>query len=252
MNLDNITPDGWWKKYKSMQKMERYDFLKKYLEEGLSRDFVKEIDLVDIIIGVSDFLIRDRQYDKVLELQDLLHKQEPEILGNESYYADSYALNVHLFEDEISLAYDIFLADDDLANLHYEYFREDKRSSYQKLAFGFSKNALQEKGINFPTSLNLWESAWENFSFGNPEEEETHGLDSFFNLEERDFYDYINERFGFFPIKRPYAFAVLWGIQYVYTFLKTKLLISHDDYNRVCEFIKYTKMELTEGLGDGI
>jgi hypothetical protein len=69
MNLNNLTPDEWWNEYKSMSKQEQYDFLKKYLEQGLSPDFAQDIGLVDISISLFEFFIRGKQYDKVLELQ---------------------------------------------------------------------------------------------------------------------------------------------------------------------------------------
>jgi len=357
MNLNNLTPDEWWNEYESMSKQEQYDFLKKYLKQGLSPDFAQDIGLVDISISLFEFFIRGKQYDKVLELQALLHEQDPEVLGKERFYADSFAVEVHLFkkdsesvkksmesfiaapvesidtmipivdklkyygyedfaqflskevyypirksdkliggaeedfakiilmmefqnlykskregstterkefvrrlklynyddENELGLTYNNVLTEDnDFSNLCYAGFNKDKKDFFQKLFVGFSKYVFDNKTINFPTAYDIWIGAWENFYLGNPMDQKSGRLDNFFKLNKKELYDYVSDRFDFLSNKKPYALAVLWGLQYVYDFLKLNLLVSDDNYFDALEFIKYTRMELIEGLRDSV
>lgn len=64
MNLNNCTPDKWYNKYEAMPEQEQYDFLKETLELVLTVDFVQDIELIDIIISMFEYLIEQNNMIK--------------------------------------------------------------------------------------------------------------------------------------------------------------------------------------------
>ncbi len=60
--------------------------MKKSLEKGLTPQFAQDIDLVSTIISIFEYLIKEKQYEQVLELQALVNTQEPEVLGSGKKY----------------------------------------------------------------------------------------------------------------------------------------------------------------------
>jgi len=153
--------------------------------------------------------------------------------------------------DDLNMVFETIIEDTDLSGLCYEDFNHDKKLFFHMLFLSFGKYALG-KNMNFSTANDVWNGAWENFFLDNPMDRKSGRLDYFFKLNRKEFYDYIRDRFGFLSNKKPYAFAVLWGLPYVYDFLHKNALVNQDNYNEAAEFIRHIKRELIEGLKDEV
>lgn len=146
--------------------------------------------------------------------------------------------------DELEPALNALLNDTNCSILSYQDFKENKRDFYHALSISFLKYAFEEKGFNFPTACDIWLGAWDCFS--KEAVEESGSLDRFFELDQNNFEEYIYGRFDFLSNKKPHAAAVLWGIPYVYDFLKMNQLISEEIALKTLQSITMMKMELIE------
>lgn len=118
--------------------------------------------------------------------------------------------------------------------------------------FAFCKYALKQKNINFATAYDIWTGAWANFACKNDINSDGDTLKYFFTLEKDDFFDFVTSRAGFMSNKKPFAFAVLWGLPYVYDFLQKNKFVDLQIYMETLEYINCVKMELIEGIGNDL
>ena len=151
---------------------------------------------------------------------------------------------------ELEPALNALLNDTNCSILSYQDFKENKRDFYHALSTSFLKYVFEEKGFNFPTAYDIWLGAWDCFSKEAAEENDS--LDRFFELDQNNFDEYIYGRFDFLSNKKPHAAAVLWGIPYVYNFLKMNQLISEEIALEALQSITMMKMELIEAREDSL
>lgn len=356
MNLNNLTADKWWSKYKSMSRQEGYEFFKRTLSLGLPADFTEKIDLIGMVFSSYKGLAADRNYDEVIELQELLHKQDPKAFGEERYYVDSFPMEVNLFrkdhirvkksmesfisdpvqsidsatpivyklkyygydefikdlskevyfvvresdelipgaddmysdiilamefqdlyknkldgspigrqefvdelkkyhfndESELSLSYDTILGDNGLENLCYADCNKDSWTFFQRLFVGFGKYVFDNKNINFATAYDIFGAAWVSFYRDTSTDTTNDTFHDFFKLNKEALYEHISRRLDFLSNRKPYAVAVLWGMHYIYDFLKLNGLVSDENYSDALKFIKDTKTEMIAGGSNSI
>ncbi len=153
-------------------------------------------------------------------------------------------------KDELGAVFDFLLKDINCSALCYKDLKENRRDFYHVLSTGFCKYVFAHKGINFPTAYDIWMGAWQNFSKEAPEE--SGSMERFFELNQKKFYEFISGRFGLLSNKKPYAVAVLWGMPYVYDFLKLNQLVPEEICLQALGFVTEMKMELIKGQGDSI
>lgn len=155
--------------------------------------------------------------------------------------------------DEIDFIIDRVLTEDDsLQDLVYEDYMEKGRVFFNSLLFAFCKYALKQKNINFAAAYDIWTGAWANFACKNDINSDGDTLKYFFTLEKDDFFDFVTSRAGFMSNKKPFAFAVLWGLPYVYDFLQKNKFVDLQIYMETLEYINCVKMELIEGIGNDL
>jgi len=156
----------------------------------------------------------------------------------------------YLDKDELNPVINYLLNDTNCSNLNYDDFEVNAQDFYDALSTGFIKYVFEEKGINFPTAYDIWMGAWSCFC--KEAAKDTGGLERFFELDESSFDDYIGDRFAFLSNKKPHAAAVLWGIPYVYDFLKMNQLIPEEVAFNALQYITWMKMNLIDGQEDSI
>lgn len=184
------------------------------------------------------------------EFQKLYQSKGQTTRPNREELLKRLALYDYVELDELNPALNILLSDTDCSTLSYQDFKENRRDFYHALSTSFLKYAFEEKGINFPTAYDIWMGAWECFSLEAAEKSGT--LERIFELDQSKFDEYIGGRFGFLSNKKPHAAAVLWGMPYVYDFLKTNQLLSEEAAFQELQFITGMKFDLIEGLKDSI
>jgi len=139
---------------------------------------------------------------------------------------------------------------EDLKKLELADYKHSKSFFSNMLLTSFLKYAVN-KNINFATGYDLWLGAWENFYHDDIlERKDSSRMGNFFRLNEDKLEEYIGSRFGFLSNKKVYAFAVLWGLPYIYDFLRQNELIDKVDYDNALKYINYLEAELSEGIDD--
>lgn len=129
---------------------------------------------------------------------------------------------------------------------------EGNNDLFNTLLSLFCVDVLYNKNINFATAADIWQGAWECFFVENCMDGINRQPQDSFKLNKDSFYELIKYGFGFLSNLKPYTFAVVWGLPYVYDFLQKYRLITVQNYNEALECINNVKMQLIEGIGDDI
>jgi uncharacterized protein YchJ len=91
--------DKWYKHYSWLNRSKRNEFLKETFSYPLSEEFVKEIDIVDVLITHLIHLETERQYAIMIELYDAIIPQK-QVFDNDFFYVDDYFIDYYLFKHD--------------------------------------------------------------------------------------------------------------------------------------------------------
>jgi len=148
-------------------------------------------------------------------------------------------------KEELDPVINYLLNDSNCKTLNYHDFEVNAQDFYHALSTGFIKYVFEEKGINFSTACDIWMGAWSCFC--KEAAEDTVSLERFFELDESSFDGYICDRFDLLSNKKPHAAAVLWGMPYVYDFLRINQLVPEELAINALQYIAWMKMNLIDG-----
>jgi hypothetical protein len=254
--------------------------------EAVEKDiesFIKDpVDSIDIMMPIYDKLkyYGYNQYITYLSKQvyNTIRNSDKLIGGTETYFSivilmmefqelytsmlsgvvikkDLFLSNLKKYdyiEDEIAHDYNYVLEYANFPNISFADYKDNLKETYKKIFFGFCRYVYDNKKINYPTAHDIWEGAWQCFELNDSINKISGTVDKFFVLKKKEFYDYIKDDFGFLSNKSSNAIALLWGIPYVYDFLKINNLLKDDIYTEALKFVKHVKLEVLEGLKDSI
>lgn len=103
MEIPENNIEKWWKMYSSLSKEKYYDFFKETFKKPLSKKFNEKIDIVDLLINLFGELEFNKEYDKILDIINLLYDNNEHILQKTDYqYIDKNIININLFKGEFS------------------------------------------------------------------------------------------------------------------------------------------------------
>lgn len=88
----DFTPDEWWGHYSKMDDDKKFDFLKNTLTAGVTSDSALESGLGEAVVNTFETLLRSKNYEQMLELENLLYSRETGIPDSDRIYIDSYCL----------------------------------------------------------------------------------------------------------------------------------------------------------------
>lgn len=92
--------DKWYEHFRSLNLLERNEFLKETFSYPLTEEFVEEVDFVDVFITQLHSLEIKLFYDKMLELYDAILPQK-QVFGKDLYYVDDCFIDYYLFNQDL-------------------------------------------------------------------------------------------------------------------------------------------------------
>lgn len=87
----------WYEEYAALNDDEQIGFLMETLKKPLSNDFFEGIDFIDIIIEIIGYLKKEKQYEKIFELDKAIAEPNYEVLKDKLYYLEDPLVDYCLF-----------------------------------------------------------------------------------------------------------------------------------------------------------
>lgn len=102
MSIELLLEDSkkWYKHYSTLNQLERCELLKETFNNTIPEEFVKGIDFVNLFIDSFNYLNRERQFEKMIELYDTIVSQK-QVCGEEFYYVDKNMMDYYLFNGDL-------------------------------------------------------------------------------------------------------------------------------------------------------
>ncbi|MGY0691852.1 hypothetical protein ACW2QC_03555 [Virgibacillus sp. FSP13] len=145
-----------------------------------------------------------------------------------------------LSEGELSEIYHTLTADKETpiftSNEWDKMVQDNPNRAKRNLYWQFAIYMLKRGNFHFSISANIWFSyckmLLEKESLAN------------FSFQYQDLDELIGRFFGFFSNEEERGFAVLWGIPYIYDFLRDQQLVTNEVYDRALEYVADIKENL--------
>ena len=140
------------------------------------------------------------------------------------------------------------LSDDLIGHPDFIDFYETNAAFLFNTMLYFSKYMFEEKNVSFPAASSIWFGAMGILISEDPEE---YGdFDEVFTIDPEKFRNEIFNSFGFLSSNTASAFAIAWGMTYVYDFLKKYDYISDEVHDTAMIEISSIKAEITKARAD--
>ena len=92
--------DNWWKQYTSKPTSEQYEFIRNTFKQKLTQEFIKKIDVVDVILGTKGGLENTKKFDDVLDFIKILQTQQPQLYKKNYEYFDSFLIDYYCYHNQ--------------------------------------------------------------------------------------------------------------------------------------------------------
>jgi len=102
MSIELLLEDSkkWYKHCSTLNELERCELLKETFSYTIPEEFVKRIDFVNLFIDSFNYLNRERQFEKMIELYDAIVSQK-QVCGEDFYYVDKNVMDYYLFNADL-------------------------------------------------------------------------------------------------------------------------------------------------------
>ncbi len=120
-------------------------------------------------------------------------------------------------------------------------FENSREKGISRIELAFCKYMFVEKNMSFINSVIIFSEVFQMIENRKSGGKRSPHIERFFSLKFNDIDHYLGTRMGFLGLNVNKIFAVLWGLRYVYDFLKLNELITEAVYEDVASSVEKLK-----------
>ncbi len=106
MTQNKLTPDEWYEQYDEASVKQQYQMLLDVMQQPLSKDFLEETEMTELLIEMSDELNSNNLINEYIELFQLVQQQQPKFYKQEFSYYDKFFVEYYLYTKQYDLVED--------------------------------------------------------------------------------------------------------------------------------------------------
>ena len=126
---------------------------------------------------------------------------------------------------------------------------QERLELLRNLGANFSRYAIDQKQMPLITSQAIWNALTKMLEDRDLSQQQLSHPNSYFNFEQKEFDTYIVPKLGNFMLSMDVqVMGLLWGIPYVYGFLRSKEAIAQEIYDKAIAVTSELKAVVIEGL----